>query len=184
MKVNISLSKSSLRNAIKQIKAVKKTIETKMTRELLKRSCQWIKERAIHYLETSGLGVNVIREISGQFQIIYNGNSAILRNGEGRGYMIEFGVGIAGAGTYDGVVAPNYQYNISTAYKNEAGEWIFKTTDEDLDIPNSHIINRTTNTAKTAGGEGVMFMYQALTDFRSQQQAKRIWRDICEEYIN
>lgn len=183
MDINIDVFDSkSVEKAIKQLNKVKAAYP-RMVKKLLRWSCEWIKARAISYLLASDLGEDVIVEVQNDFHIEVNETNAILRNGEGRGYLVEFGIGIKGQGTYDGVVPPNYEYNVRTKYKNANGEWIFKTNDWSIDISPKDIISKTTSTVKTAGGEGVMFMYNSIVDFRNQKIAEQLWKQICKEYI-
>lgn len=182
MRLNYSLDQKSIGDTIKRLQKLKSNYP-KMQKEFLQRCCEWIRDQAIYYLAISDIGGSVVAEIESQFDIINDGNKAVLRNGPGRGYMIEFGVGLAGIGTYKGAVPPDYEYNIDTQYKNDKGEWIFRTNEADIDIERKNIISRTTNTVKTAGGPGVMFMYNAIADFRSKKIDERIWQDICKEYL-
>lgn len=186
MKLDIDLNRNSLQNAISRLQKVS-IYYPQMVKVLLQKSCEWIRDKAINYLYNSDLGTNVINEIINDFHIQNNGTYATLRNGEGRGYMIEFGIGVVGQGTYDGSVPPNYTYNVQSGYKDEDGTWCFWSDYDNLDIPQNMVEFKREFSDRalvsTKGTKGVMFMYNALTDFRSSNQAQKIWNDICRMYL-
>lgn len=134
-------------------------------------------------------------------------------DGENKAVFVEFGVGSVGGSSPHPLAFENgYDYNVPSQYKGsgskDPNEWSFYANVEDLDIPKSAITNqfsvkgsiRSTYTTKsgdihqyadtrdrslvyTKGTQGVLFLYNALTNFKSQGIAKQIWQEVCEEYI-
>lgn len=199
MKLRIDISKpNTIKKAIKALETFQKTILDKMVDELLYESCEAIKDLANERLGASDLNSGLISEIRQGWEppIKLDKNKYLLRN-VGRGYMIEFGVGAVGEGTYNTVLPNvqlpiNYEYNIPTQYKNIDGSWIFKVKDlSTLDIkeeyvmprPNGDVIYQEDKTIRTKGQPATMFLYNAILDFHEKGEAKRIWENIRNKYL-
>ena len=90
MKLKVALNSKSINALISQLNEIKTTILPNMIEYFLTRCCEEIKIKANKNLETSGLGADVISEIQGQWSISVKGKKALLRNGEGRGYTVDF----------------------------------------------------------------------------------------------
>jgi hypothetical protein len=191
--ITIELNPKSIRSAIKKLQNIRNKIPT-MVDELLYESCVWIKNQANFYLENSGLNSGFITEIEQGWQPITKrmDGSFILTN-RGRAYSVEFGIGIKGQGTYDGDVPPNYEYNVKTQYKNRDGSWIFRVEDIDtLDIKQENVMPRENTgevvyeegrTIRTQGQPAVMFCFNAIVDFKTQNIANKIWEKVKKKRI-
>lgn len=133
-------------------------------------------------------------------------------NGENKAVFVEFGIGVVGGSKpHPEAFANGYEYNVPSDFKGmheDTDEWSFFSNEEDLDIPQTAItksfslkgsIRSSYRTKKgevhtykdtrdrylvyTKGTQGVLFLYNALVDFKSQGQAKSIWQAICKEYL-
>lgn len=190
MRIDISLDTKSIKSSIKRLKKIQQNYP-KMIYELLEKSAEWIKQKANDNLLKSGIGENVIKEIQNGWQEIKPiGNTVILTN-SGRGYMIEFGVGVLGENTYQGDLPLTYEYNVMTEYKMDDGSWVFTPINNkteyslaDIDIRPENIIDREEHlhSVKTQGNQATMFLHQAVMDFRSKNIAQEIFAKIWEKY--
>ena len=116
----------------------------------------------------------------------------MLKN-SGRGYAVEFGIGVKGQGTYDGNVPYNYEYNVSSGYKNADGSWIFRVQDIDmLDIKQENVMPRLSTgevvyeedrTIRTQGQPAIMFCFNAIVDFKTNNIAKKLWDKVKKRRI-
>lgn len=191
--ITIDLNPKSIKSAIKKLQNIKNKIPS-MIDELLYECCVWIKNQANIHLENSGLNSGFITEVEQGWQPITKklDGSFVLIN-RGRGYAVEFGIGIKGEGTYYGDVPPNYEYNIKTQYKNSDGSWIFRVEDIDmLDIKRENIMPRENTgeliyeegrTVRTKGQPAVMFCFNAIVDFKTQKIAQKKWEKIKKRRI-
>lgn len=191
--ITIDLNPKSIKSAIKKLQNIKSKIPS-MIDELLYECCDWIKNQANMHLENSGLNSGFITEIEQGWQPITKklDGSFVLIN-RGRGYAVEFGIGMKGEGTYYGDVPPNYEYNIKTQYKNSDGSWIFRVEDIDmLDIKRENIMPRENTgeliyeegrTVRTKGQPAVMFCFNAIVDFKTQKIAQKKWEKIKKRRI-
>lgn len=194
MKIQLNIADTkSIKNAISSFSKIKKRLP-KMIDSLLQQSCLWIKKRANSYLNSSGLNSGFISEIKHGWQEPTKqiDGSWILTN-YGRGYSVEFGIGIKGEGTYDGDVPDNYKYNIRTGYKADDGSWVFKINDintldikQDNVIPNSktgEINYEEGRTIRTQGQQAIMFCYNSIIDFKTNKIANKLWEKIKGNYL-
>lgn len=191
--ITVELNSKSIKKAIKQIQNIQKKIPN-LIDELLYESCVWIRNQANIYLEASGLNAGFIYEIEQGWQPITKRlDGSFLLTNRGRGYAVEFGIGIKGQGTYNGEVPPQYEYNINTQYKNDDGSWIFKVEDIDmLDIKRENVLPRKNTgeviyeegrTIRTDGQPAIMFCFNAIVDFKTNNIAKYIWEKIKKRRI-
>lgn len=193
MKINIKLNPKSIEKAIMQIKKAKSSIST-MVDELMYKSCVWIRNEANSNLDKSGLNAGFISELKeGWQEPIKQPDGSYLLSNHGRAYSVEFGIGIKGENTYKGDLAPNYEYNVRTRYKNKDGSWIFRVEDiNTLDIKQENVMPRSKTgeviyeegrTIQTQGQEAVMFLFNALVDFKTNKIANNLWKEIKERRI-
>lgn len=191
--IKVELNLKSVKSAIRQIKNIKNKIPS-MIDELLYECCVWIKNQANFHLEASGLNSGFITEIEQGWQPItkrLDGTFVLINRG--RAYSVEFGIGIKGQGTYNGDVPPNYEYNVKSGYKHSDGSWIFRVEDIDmLDIKQENILPRKNTgeliyeegrTIRTQGQPAVMFCFNAIVDFKSQNIAQKIWEKVKKRRI-
>lgn len=183
--VNI-LDLKSLENAIKKLKKYKESYE-EMKTELLRRSCNWVRARALSHLGASGISPFVARDIDDSANIIVDKGVARLVYGD-KAVWVEFGVGIEGKGTYKGEVDPRYEYNKESDYKLIDGGWVFETDIEYLDMPQDAIVSSMRKSSGhtkilTRGTKGAMFLYNSIVDYMAQNIAEKLWKEILKEYI-
>jgi hypothetical protein len=190
MRIEFSLDIDSIKEAKKKLQEYKtKTLPT-LTDALIRASCIWIIDRSNAYLELSGMNRGIIDEI-------YNGwrepkklrkNQYLLQN-YGRGYSVEFGIGVCGEDTYKGDVPSNYEYNVDSGKKLADGSWIFRVEDiGTLDIMQENVLPNKKGevnyeegkTIKTQGQQAIMFVYNAINDFVNDKVAIKIWKQIKE----
>lgn len=192
MKIDIELNSKSIKNAIKIIKNQKKIIAEQMIPEYLRRSAEWIKNRANEILNQSDIGVEIAQNISSSWYIENISNNRIkLFNVSWKSAYVEFGVGIVGANQpHPNASNTNYEYNVETQYKNLDGSWVFSVADHsELDIPRDAIIDQfygvdskgSTLTILTKGTKGVWYLFNAVEDFKLQEK-NRLWEEIKKKY--
>lgn len=192
-RINLWLNLKSIRSARAEFENLKRQIQS-MVDELLYKSCVWIRNKANENLKISGLNSGFITEIEQGWQPITKLiDGSFLLSNHGRGYAVEFGIGIKGQGTYNGDVPPNYEYNVKTRYKNSDGSWIFRVEDiSTLDIKQENVLPRKSTgeliyeegrTIRTEGQPAVMFLFNAILDFKTQNIAKKIWEEVKKRRI-
>ena len=103
MRINIELSKKSIGNAIKQIKAVQKKVQKDLPRVYLKKCVEWIKAEANKNIWSTDVGSSVKAKIQDSWKISNGtGNNIVLSNnaqfesGKNLAVFVEFGVGMVG----------------------------------------------------------------------------------------
>lgn len=193
MRIEFSLDIDSIKEAKKKLQEYKTDTLSTLTDALIRSSCIWIIDRSNAYLELSGMNRGIIEEI-------YSGwrepkkirkNQYLLQN-YGRGYSVEFGIGVRGEDTYKGVVPNNYEYNVDSGKKLSDGSWIFRVDDiTTLDIMEKNVLpnkNGEVNykegkTIKTQGQQAIMFVYNAINDFVNDRIAIKLWKHIKEGAI-
>lgn len=193
MKLKVALNSKSINALISQLNEIKTTILPNMIEHFLTRCCEEIKIKANKNLETSGLGADVISEIQGQWSISVKGKNALLRNGEGRGYMVEFGVGEIGENNPHPKADLTYAYNIPTDYKDQYGQWRFRVdSTQEIDLAvgfykiveiNEYETGESKLTIKTKGSPPIMFLYNALLDFKTEKLYEKLWRETKIKFI-
>lgn len=199
MKIKISLNRTSINNAIKQIEKVKKLYTEKMVPDFLKSCAEWLINRANEYLSLSYIGSNVRTDIMSSWDITENGNKVTLINTSEKAVFVEFGVGIVGQEKpHKNASKTSYKYNVPSPAKDENGTWHFYTNVEDLDLPKSALVDnyhfykpetrkdesvyRNRVYVETRGTVGVMYAYNALVDLRNYG-ASEVWKEIKKKYL-
>lgn len=189
MKIPIKLEKKSIENAIKTIEKVKNQLKTDVINDFLLESCKWVKIKANEYLETSGVGAKVIREIQLGWNISIEDNVAKLINISDKSVYVEFGVGIIGReNSHPLSEKSHYQYDIDTIYKNKnTRSWTFGETggEEYVDLNKNYYeaydFGDGVLTIVTRGQPATMYAYNALIDFK-MYGAKNVWKNIKAKY--
>ncbi len=199
MKIKIALNSASINNAIKQIEKVKKLYSEQMVPDLLKSCAEWLKNRANELLALSDIGSNVKTEIMSSWNIIENGKTVSLINTSEKAVFVEFGVGIVGQEKpHKNASKTSYKYNLPSPAKDDNGTWHFYTNVEDLDLPdsalvdNSHFFQPKTRKdgsvyrnrvyVETRGAVGVMYAYNALVNLHDYG-VNEVWKEIKKKYL-
>ena len=206
-RLNIRLSTYSVTKAIKTLQFLKKQLRKgHYVNDFLELVCEWIIKRANHYVNNSDIGELVKIDIRNGWEYEIKDGQAKILNKTDKAVFVEFGIGLVGqenphpnATSQEG---KNYEYNISTIYKDEFGMWYFWTNSNELDIPRSAIVDirgyddfrgRGGEQGKriivgTMGAEGVMYAYNALMDAKAELQKPngdfvKIREKLYNEYI-
>lgn len=190
MKITVSLNKSSINNAIKQLQNIKRKIP-KMLQELLVRCAEFVIERANIYLQNADRGENVKNDIMSSWSYSFIGNSLIIRNTSDKAVYVEFGVGIVGEGSHPAASEAGYDYNQDSSAKQDDGSWHFFANESDLDIPLNNVDwgvygtddGRNRMSIYTRGAVGEMYAYNALEDLRTSGKIKQFWKEIKEKHL-
>ena len=182
------LDKGSVKAAIKEIEKMQKV---DWFQEFVKASCEWIIARANFYLDATDLPADIKNDIKSLWNkpLIIGNKMAILSNGSDdrarfkRDYflgdeatdinvLIEFGVGIEGAGTHPMAnqqgLGADYLYNIKPKHKLADDSWIFRIGDKSIDIQEKYILSDRSehpNTIRTKGQPAVMYFHKAVVDY-------------------
>lgn len=200
MKLEIALNKQSIKNAIKQLNAIKKTVP-KMQQEFLVEVAHWITDRANDYITNSDLGSLVKDQIrSGwSYEPIANGVKVV--NRAEKAVYVEFGVGVVGQSqAHPNATAEGYEYNMDSPSKTEDGTWYFWANSNELDLP----LNSLTDirgfddfrgkqgkrlVVGTRGAKGVWYAYNAIVDAQMELAKPnggaigKLWNDVKKRYI-
>lgn len=210
MKIEIALNKQSIKNAIKQLTAIKKTVPT-MQQEFLMEVAHWLTDRANDYITNSDLGSLVKDQIRSSWSYEPTANGVKVINRAEKAVYVEFGVGVVGQSqAHPNATAEGYEYNMSHTYtdkngvvrstKDENGMWYFWTNSNELDIPLSAIEDRKgfddfrgkqgkRLVVGTRGAKGVWYAYNAIVDAKMELakanggKIGELWEKIKKRYI-
>lgn len=198
MKINISLDKKSINNAIKQIKAVKKKIQKDLPTVYLQKCVEWIKNEANNNLAQIPMDYEITSLIAKSWIVspvvgnrITLSNIAEIGNGKNVAVFVEFGVGSVGkSNAHDSADEANYEYNVPSRYKHADGKWTFNATHQqyaiDLNKGYYYIYQRENSgkiTAVTKGSPANMYLFKAMKTFETSGIYKKIWEQACAEVI-
>lgn len=175
-KINVSLSVSSLENAIKELKQIKSNIRN-INREIIKESLSWIQNRANKYLEervgkypnSANVGmdwhIKLIKDNKGgnfEYQLINKNDLAC---------FVEFGTGLVGSEEEHKLAEKlNYQYDMNN-HGEDGWEFAFEYGDKFYYY------------VAFKGYKGKSFLYDAFFDFYYLEQWKKICQKVYDKYI-
>lgn len=194
--ININFDVKSIKQAIKEIKEVQKTIQKEVPQLFLKKCAKWIINQAQANLEVSGLGANIIAEINNGWdknpQPI--GNTIIVKNDTMRSVWVEFGIGRVGAeNPYDttkfNADMKDYTYDYNSGKKDYAGRWRFRIDNQEgLDLKVDYYDwyeeeGENESLVVTKGQPAQLYVYNALMDFVSTNAYKTLWQETLAELI-
>ena len=186
MKLKVGLNKQSVKNAINALKNAKKQLQGEMLDEFYKECYNYFVSRANYYLLSSDVGDLVISEIQSSWHYEKTISGAKFTNDAEKAVYVEFGVGIVGGeNKHPNSSIAGYQYNKPSQSKLADGSWIFKSYEDELDIPQSAIISKKTMAdgklkILTSGTKGCFYAFNALEDLRLEY--KNIWEKIKIKY--
>lgn len=173
--INFDLSDKGIQNAQKQINNMIAKIQSQVNTEFISLSLDWIKNRAIQYLNSSGLDAGIIQELQTRFvKKVFVRTGHLILDHE-KGAYIEFGVGIEGGKTpYPNTFSKDlyWEYDVDSKFKSsDDRSWKFVLkSNEPLDIKQDKISmvaikNNGDIVYKTTGSQGILFMYNAIMDY-------------------
>lgn len=209
MKIEVVLNKQSIKNAIKQLNAIKKLVPT-MQQEFLMKVARWITDRANTYLMSSDLGSIVKDQIRGSWsyeptengvKIVNNAQKQVTNFGTvPLAVLVEFGVGVVGQSqAHPNASAEGYEYNVDSGHKSEDGSWQFWLNSDERDLPmnaftdfgtyDDHRKGGKRMVVTTRGAKGVWYAYNAIVDAQTELakanggEIGKMWEDIKARYI-
>lgn len=193
MNIQVNLSEKSIKNAIKQLKALKSKLQTEMIPEFLRLCCEKIRDKANFYLEQDNIGKNVVDDIKNHWRIEISGNSAKLINDSEHAVYVEFGVGLMGQLIpHKKAKEVGYQYNLRQA-KGKSEYWVYQVSSlEDVDMHEGYMYDVTKDGKFwiiTKGSWRVMYAYHAITWAQNELQKPhggeigKIWQGVKVRYI-
>ena len=200
MRIEVGLNKKSIKNAIKQLNAIKKTVPT-MQQEFILSVAHWVTNKANEYIDLSDIGYLVKDEIKGGWEYEFTANGVKIVNRTQKSVFVEFGVGIVGQSqAHPNATQEGYEYNQESPYKTEDGTWYFWTNSNELDLPLSamtDIRGYDDHRGKkgkriifgTRGAKGVWYAYNAIVDAQMELakanggEIGKMWEDIKARYI-
>lgn len=186
MKIKVGLNKQSVKTAINALKTAKKQLQGEMLNEFYKECYNYFVSRANYHLLSSDIGELVIAEIQSSWIFERTLNGAKFTNNAEKAVYVEFGVGIIGQGNkHPNADNTGYQYNKPSEKKLADGSWVFKSYEDELDIPQKAITAKDyTADGKlrilTSGTKGCFYAFNALEDLRLEY--KNIWERIKIKY--
>lgn len=180
LKINLNDKKSINEAKNKFVKIKTQLVE--MMDEFYRNCYDYFVEHCKTYLDISTIGENVKNDINNSWHYERTKNGARFYNDSEKAVYVEFGVGIVGLENKHTLAdSSGYNYNIGAKINEIDGSWIFNVSnDDDIDIQEDYIVNRTTNTVKTQGSPSVMYAYNALQDL--SMQVSTIWENIKIKY--
>ena len=183
MKIKVGLNKQSVKNAINALKTAKKQLQVEMLDEFYFECYLFFVEHCRQWLDTSTIGEEVKNEINIGWKYQRTKSGAKFVNNAEKAVYVEFGVGMVGKDNYHTNaknLGNDYKYNIGTKILPD-GSWIFSVSDDnEIDIQQGFILNRTENTVRTKGSPAVMYAFNALEDLRLEYP--KIWEQIKIKY--
>lgn len=196
MRININLSKKSIENAIKQIKAVQKKVQKDLPRVYLEKCVAKIIELANQNLMITDIGSEVKALIQSSWQIspvvgnrIVLSNNAEFESGKNLAVFVEFGVGIVGQGNKHTLAnQANYEYNVLTDAKDQNGRWFYTLQggEDRMNIESNYYQGYSTENGlqfSTQGTPATMFLYKAWKLFETSGLYKTLWEQAKAEVI-
>lgn len=186
MKVNIKLSKNSVKSVIKKVEGVKEKAQNELIKTFLQKSIARIIELANQNLMATDIGFDVKNLIQNSWEtseIVNNkitlSNTAEFEKGENLAVFVEFGVGIVGQSnnhTMSGEAG--YNYNVPSAAKDQYGNWVaFVDGEGSMNIESGYYEKYNTSNGimiKTQGSPATMFLYKAWKYFETSGEYKAI----------
>jgi hypothetical protein len=192
MKIEIALNKQSIKNAIKQLNAIKNTVP-KMQQEFLMQLAHWLTNRANGYITNSDLGSLVKDQIRSGWSYEPTANGVKIVNRAEKAVYVEFGVGIVGGGQpHPQASTEGYQYNMKSRAKFGGGFWSFRGQMEALDLPQDSVDYAGSDDELvflTQGAKGVWYAYNAIVDAQMELAKPnggaigKLWNDVKKRYI-
>ena len=196
MRINISLDKKSLKNAIKQINEVQKKIQNDLPRVYLQKCVESIKEIANRNLSITNIGSEVKALIQTSWitsAVIGNkitlSNNAEYESGKNLAVFVEFGVGrIGGSKPHEVSSQSNYEYNVWSMRKDPNDMWTYTLEggEDRMNIESGYYEGGETDKGfyfKTAGSPATMFLYKAWKEFETSGLYKTLWEQAKKEVI-
>lgn len=184
MRLKVSLSSHSINDAIKQLERAKKQF-VEMKTEFYHDCCNWFIQRANHYLDLADIGIVPKSQIQSSWEYTIVGDKITITNNADKAVFVEFGVGIEGQGDpHPNANNTNYEYDVDSDFKLIDRSWLFRTTEEELDLPRDKVdvlYNKDSKmSVQTFGSQGVMYAYNALMDLNIEK--RKIWNSIKKKY--
>lgn len=167
--IEFTLSVSGITALQEELKSLQSQIKTEINRKFISLSLDWIKERAISYLNASGYDGEIVAEIAGSFVKTVVGNVGTLLVNHEKGAYLEFGVGVIAKGSAHNLANQvGWQYDVDSPRKTASRGWAFlKDSGKPLDMRRDDvIISKDEKVYFTHGGTGASFLYQAEMDFK------------------
>ena len=196
MRINIDLSKKSIENAIKQIKAVQKKVQKDLPRVYLEKCVAKIIELANQNLMITDIGSEVKALIQSSWQIspvvgnrIVLTNNAEFESGKNLAVFVEFGVGRVGSSKpHELASQSNYEYNVWSMRKDPNDRWTYTLEggEDRMNIESGYYEGGETDKGfyfKTAGSPATMFLYKAWKTFETSGAYKTLWEQAKAEVI-
>lgn len=196
MKINISLNKKSIQNAINQIKMVQKKVQTDLPRAYLQKCVDSIKEIANRNLAMTNIGseIKVLIQNSWETSTVVGNkitlsNNAEYETGKNLAVFVEFGVGRVGGSNPHAVAdQANYEYNVPSMRKDPYERWtyILQGGEDRMNIESGYYEGGATDNGfyfRTAGSPATMFLYNAWKEFETSGLYKTLWEQTKKEVI-
>lgn len=186
----IKMSLKSIQKAIDKISNI--NIDYKEVRDLFMVKCYY------RLIELANMNLDAISdfeesEIKTDIKTMWTyeiiGNMMTVRNNSDKAVYIEFGVGIVGEqDPHPGAGDTGYEYNITTEAKDSDGYWNFAVYgDRPIDLRRSNYTIHSRERGqrlliKTKGNEPGLYVFNALMNFISNNEAKKLWKESLNEH--
>lgn len=196
MRIHIELSKKSIKNAIKQIKAVQKKVQKDLPRVYLQKCVNEIILLANQNLMGTNIGNEVKSLIQSSWEIspivankITLSNTAEFESGKNIAVFVEFGVGRVGDSKPHKLSGEaNYEYNVFSMRKDPYDRWTYTLEggEDRMNIESGYYEGGKKDKGfyfKTAGSPSTMFLYKAWKTFETSGMYKELWEQAKREVI-
>ena len=184
--IDIQLDTKSIKQALKQMQKIEKKFkDNTIVKKYLNKSADYIITMANQYLSNVNIDGAIISDIQNSWvksNII--GNTLTITNTSEKAVYLEFGIGIIGQGQpHPNASVEGYEYNVNSGKKDYAGRWRFRLDEKSqLDIISGYYEN-SNNLITTKGYPAVLYLYNAIMDFRSSGAYKLLWQQTLEEEL-
>ena len=189
--ININFDVKSIKQAIKEIQAVKKKMQKEVPKLFISKCLVWVENRANNYLNGINMDGEVLSDIQSNWNRKVVGNIGTLTNTSEKAVYVEFGVGrIAQRNPHPQANTENYEYNVQSNSKKPDGSWIFDAQHKQyaIDLQEGYYVmfkaeNANRAKVKTKGSPANLYLYNAMMDLISSGAYKTLWQETLTELI-
>lgn len=186
--INIDFDVKSIKNAIKEIKEVQKTMQKQVPQTFILKCLDWVMNKANDYLNSFYMSSDIITDIQTKWEKSVVGNVGTLTNTSDKAVYVEFGVGLVGQGSpHPNSNVSGYEYNVASGKKDSSGRWRFKLDEEQgVDLNVGYYTARNSGDGKlitTQGSPANLYLYNAMMDLISGGAYRTLWQETLAELI-
>lgn len=187
-KIEINFDTKSIRNAINQVREIKKKMLTEIPDRFLTKCLEWVQDRANNvYLPSLNISSKVLGDIFAGWNIErVNESTKRLVNDSDNAVFIEFGVGVVGEQNPHPNAKdtnPNYEYNVDSGKKDKYNQWRFRVNENgSIDLVDGYYTKQG-DLVTTTGSPANLYLYNAAMDLISTGGYEMLWKETLNEIL-